>query len=202
MATMLILKRAEKMRPAPAAALEVIGDLRELAEGVDEGSEAAGLLDAAMDGCSAPVPRVSIEKYLAWVSIDRASSDLGLIPPKIEQKAHTPSRQGSASSKSSESDNDRHEECSALGTRSAVLLSRSSESDNDRHEERSPVKRADCWDVRWGAAVGALPEGLRADCWDVRWGAAVGARTKGQPPDARSLCEQRVRVHVMRLFSI
>ena len=42
---------------------------------------------------------------------------------------------------------------------------------------------------------------LRADCWDVRWG-AVGARAEGQSPDTRSLCEQRVHVHVMRLFSI
>ena len=157
-----ILKRVEKARPAPAAALGVTGDMRDSAEGTDEGGEAPGLLDAG-PGCyhhaaeedrsmiraqSAPVTRVSIE---------RVSNDLSLILPNLEQEAHAPSRRGSGSSRRSAADNDRKEveECSTL----------------------------------------------RADCWDVRWG-AVGARAEGQSPDTRSLCEQLVHVHVMRLFSI
>ena len=45
-----ILKRVEKARPAPAAALGVTGDMRDSAEGTDEGGEAPGLLDAG-PGC-------------------------------------------------------------------------------------------------------------------------------------------------------
>jgi hypothetical protein len=42
---------------------------------------------------------------------------------------------------------------------------------------------------------------VRVDCWDLRWG-AVDARTEGKSHDARSLFEQRVRMHVVGLFSI
>ena len=132
-------------------AQKVIGDMRDLLEGMDGGDEAAGFLDVAKDDRSAPVPRS--ERTLARLQA-LWRCEVSLILPKPEQEAHAPSRRGSAPASSSESD-------------------------NDRHEERSP---------------------LRADCWNVRWGAAVG--TEGQSPDARSLYEQRVSVHVLRLFSL
>jgi hypothetical protein len=42
---------------------------------------------------------------------------------------------------------------------------------------------------------------VRVDCWDLRWG-TVDARAEGKSHDARSLFEQRVRMHVVGLFSI